>query len=236
MDGAVPLRDALAALQPRTAEQREGLLASQARALDCAFDAGLLSAAHRLNLALYRAVGADRRILRNQLALFLRARVPDKARQVEEQLGQENLADRETRRLLLAARKPALFAGEYVDKLREFLRDFGDDLPGWVELAETYEAAQQFEKAIHCREEALLLAPEDPWAYQRLGELHFSLGRPEHLLLAAKHFAFVAGLAPRSYRALKALELTARLLEGSRAEGVEGVLAVARGLLAGLTP
>ena len=69
-----------------------------------------------------------------------------------------------------------------------------------------------FKNAVYCYEEILLINPTKFEFYQKLAELHFSLGSLESLITARKYLCFLLTLNPLSYRTLYALNMTCSLL------------------------
>lgn len=82
---------------------------------------------------------------------------------------------------------------------------FQDDLEVWEELTDIYLSIQQFAKAAFCYEEVLLSTPENFWVVLKYGEIVYSAGGMEKMLLARKYFIQAFVLNQKCLRALWAL-------------------------------
>jgi len=77
---------------------------------------------------------------------------------------------------------------EAVEQLHKILKLFASDGNTWNELAEIHISRGEYAEAAYCLEEVLLLDPECAHAHARLADTYYTIGDPEHLLLARKHY------------------------------------------------
>ena len=72
-----------------------------------------------------------------------------------------------------------------------------------------------YEKALFCFEEVLLIEPDNIANMIRIAELYYTKGRTEeNLTYARKYFCFVLTCDPSNYRALHGLKQTCKILLG----------------------
>ena len=69
-----------------------------------------------------------------------------------------------------------------------------------------------FERAIYCYEEVLLIDPQRFHLYNKLAELHFSVGKAANLNIAKKYFCFLLSINAMALRPLMGLLKTCELL------------------------
>lgn len=69
-----------------------------------------------------------------------------------------------------------------------------------------------FERAIYCYEEILLIDPQRFHLYNKLAELHFSVGKVANLNIAKKYFCFLLSINSMALRPLLGLLKTCELL------------------------
>ena len=112
----------------------------------------------------------------------------------------------------LAYKRTKLNSKEYVDALNTYLEENWDDAEAWLELADVYEKKLNFEKAIYCFEELLLLDPKEFSLYQKLAELHFTVGKLDNLKIAKKYFCLLLNINGLALRPLWGLLHTCRQL------------------------
>ena len=110
--------------------------------------------------------------------------------------------------LNLAYYKKNMTECEYIDKLVEYLAvNFVDDKV-WLELTSYYEKNLDFEKAIFCMEEVLMIRPNDLKIYIKLAELNFTLGSVQKFEISKKYFCYVLTNQEDNLRALYGLQNT----------------------------
>jgi hypothetical protein len=88
-------------------------------------------------------------------------------------------------------------------------------MSGWSWLlctSETRSKLTSFKNAVYCYEELLLINPKKYELYQKLAELHFSIGSTESLISGRKYLCFLLTINPLSYRTLYALYMTCSVL------------------------
>lgn len=124
----------------------------------------------------------------------------------------KNLNDRDTKKLNLAFKKTKLNSKEYVEALNSYLEENWDDADCWLELADVYEKKLNFEKAIYCFEEMLLLDPTEFSLYQKLAELNFTIGKLDNLKVAKKYFCLLLNINSMALRTLWGLLHTCKQL------------------------
>lgn len=135
---------------------------------------------------------------------------------VDELLG-KNLNDRETKKVKIAYQKSKFNTKEYVDLLVSYLEENYDDSEAWLELAITYEKLLNFDRALYCYEEMLLLNPENLALYLKLAELNYTIGKLENLKVARQYFCFLLNINDKGLRCLWGLLNTCqRLIEVER--------------------
>ena len=69
-----------------------------------------------------------------------------------------------------------------------------------------------FANAIYCYEEMLMLNPAKFELFAKLGEMHFTVGKLENLVLARKYFSFVLTINGMALRPLFGLMRTCEML------------------------
>ena len=144
----------------------------------------------------------------------------DKAKVIYENMLQENEGDLFVRKRLIAISKARGDINETVKKLVDYLDHFPADHEAWSELCSLYTASLDYSKAIQCAEEMLLAQPHNYMYHQRLGELHYSAGGPEHLDMARMYYLHALRLKPDDLRSLYGLYLVVSLTtSGSTASG-----------------
>ena len=82
--------------------------------------------------------------------------------------------------------------------LNEFLTVFQNDTEAWMELAELYLEANIYQYAAHCFEELILLHPQNYHYYVKYGEVLYTIGGHDNLLLAGKQFSFSLELSTKN--------------------------------------
>jgi ER membrane protein complex subunit 2 len=92
-----------------------------------------------------------------------------------------------------------------IQELNSYLGTFQDDLEVWEELSDIYLSLQQFARAAYCYEEVLLASPENCWVVLRYGEMLYSAGGSEKMMLARKYFIQALVLNDGCVRAMWAL-------------------------------
>ena len=91
-------------------------------------------------------------------------------------------------------RRVALLVGqgktkEAVQELNEILEQYHGDSTAWQCLADLYLGMSKYDAAAFCFQELLLHDPMNHMLFCRLGEVYFTLGRPEDLANARKYFS-----------------------------------------------
>lgn len=101
---------------------------------------------------------------------------------------------------------------EAITALHEIIKLYSGDLQVWGELAEMHIEAGDLEAGAFALEEMVLLNPLCVAYHTRLGECYFSLGSPEQLVNARKHFSVSLNhqAANLNKRALYGLAATCR--------------------------
>ena len=126
---------------------------------------------------------------------------------------EKDLKNEKFNHLKLAYYKKNMTQEEYIDKLIQYLLvNFTDDKV-WLELVEMYEVNLDFDKAIFCMEEILLLRPNDARIYIKLAELYFTLGSLPKFEIAKKYFCYVLIHQDDNLRALYGLKNTLEFIE-----------------------
>lgn len=74
-----------------------------------------------------------------------------------------------------------------VDEINQLLRFFPADAGSWAELGEIYLSMCDYQAAVHCYEELVLLDSRNAHYHCRLGESLYSIGG-QSVLTARKHF------------------------------------------------
>jgi tetratricopeptide (TPR) repeat protein len=113
--------------------------------------------------------------------------------------------NRDLQHIGLAYYKKNMLNNEYVDKLIEYLEINFTDSKAWIELGNLFERNLDFEKAVKCYEEVLLLNPNDMRLFIKLGQLYFTLGTNAKLEIARKYFCYVLTNQQDNLRALYGL-------------------------------
>lgn len=81
-----------------------------------------------------------------------------------------------------------------ITEINQLLHNFPNDIGSWLELGELYLLSNDYEAAIHCYEELILLDSRNAHYHCRLAEILYSLSggnnnnNNEKLLLARKYF------------------------------------------------
>lgn len=161
---------------------------------------------------LYKNFGRENRIIRNYIKILQNLKQKEKVEKFQEELLKQNLNDTILIKSDLAYKKQSLSKKEYVKLLTEYLKKNWEDFDTWLELGEIYENNQNFKNAIYCYEEILLINPKKFELYQKLGELHFSLGKLENFIIARKYFCFLLSLNQDCYRTIYALGIVCQFL------------------------
>ena len=92
-----------------------------------------------------------------------------------------------------------------VNEMNKYLEVFQDDLEAWDELCDIYLAMQHYVQAAFCYEEVLMAQPDNFWVVLKYGELLYSIGGPEKMILARKYFIESLILNKKCVRAMWAL-------------------------------
>lgn len=114
--------------------------------------------------------------------------------------------NRDLQHIGLAFYKKNMLNNEYVEKLVSYLEGNFTDVDAWIELGNLYEKNLDFDKAVHCYEEVLLLKPNDMRVFMKLGQLYFTQGTAPKLEVAKKYFCFVLTNQQDNLRALHGLK------------------------------
>lgn len=107
--------------------------------------------------------------------------------------------------------------------INKLLEINGLDPELWIILSKIYESFLNYEYAIHCMEELIIINPENLNYYVKLGELLYSTKTQENLEIAKKYFSFVI-LKESNLRALYGLKQTLVSLSKLRENKDENVL------------
>lgn len=136
----------------------------------------------------------------------------NKAEGFERELTDKDLNDRETKKVRLAFNRSRFNRKEYAESLCEYIKDNGDDKEAWLELAILYERALNFDRAVYCYEELLLLDPENFALYLKLAEVNYTIGKVENLKVARQLFCFLLNINRSGVRCLWGLYNTCQAL------------------------
>lgn len=161
---------------------------------------------------LYKKFGREDKVIKNHARILYKIGQERKAEGFVNELLNKNLNDRDTKKLDLSFKKTKLNSKEYIDALNTYLEENWDDADAWLELADVYEKKLNFEKTIYCYEELLLLDPKEFSVYQKLAELHFTIGKLDNLKIAKKYFCLLLNVNDMALRALWGLLHTCRVL------------------------
>ena len=161
---------------------------------------------------MYKKFGREDRVIKNHARILFKIGQESKAEGFVNELLNKNLNDREAKKLELAFKKTKLNSKEYVEALNAYLEENWDDADAWLELADTYEKKLNFDKAIYCYEEMLLLDPKEFCLYQKLAELHFTMGKLDNLKVAKKYLCLLLNINNMALRSLWALYHTCKAL------------------------
>mmetsp|Transcript_1527 Transcript_1527/g.1608 ORF Transcript_1527/g.1608 Transcript_1527/m.1608 type:complete len:336 (+) Transcript_1527:14-1021(+) len=103
-----------------------------------------------------------------------------------------------------------------IAEINSILHYFPNDIGSWLELSELYLLSNDYEPAIHCYEELILLEPRNAFYHCRLAEIFYSIGGTEKILLARKYYTISLTCQNISYnlRAVTGLIQSCKQLRG----------------------
>lgn len=98
----------------------------------------------------------------------------------------------------------------FTDVVFVFSFSFMSDQEAWHELSNLYMQVNDYAKAAFCMEEVLLHNPHSHLIHQRLGEIRYTMGGLDNVMIAKTYYAQAIKLNPRNLRALYGLYLVSR--------------------------
>jgi len=101
-------------------------------------------------------------------------------------------------------------------ELNEYLDTFMNDTEAWLELTNLYIAAEQLSHAAFCLEEVILQQPYNYAHHLRYAEVQHTLGGPDRIAIARKHYQQAADLKPGCARAMYGICLCTAVLGGGK--------------------
>lgn len=161
---------------------------------------------------LYKNFKEDDKIMVNHLMLLYMAGATTRADAMLEKLKSKDMRSLELAHVKLAYYKSLMTRSEYIEELKEHLQKEFMDADGWLELAQLYEENMDFQNAVFCYEEVLLLKADDIRLYSKLGELYFTLGEAGNWVIAKKYFSHVLLQQADNLRALYGLRNALKFL------------------------
>jgi len=127
-------------------------------------------------------------------------------------LQKDNLLDQDTQKRRVAVLRSSDNIKDYVNELNNYIDTNPLDKEAWLELADVYMEYLNYEKALYCYEEVLILDPESLNNMMRIGELYYTIGnQPENLIMARKYFSFILSVDEKNYRASQNLKLVTKI-------------------------
>jgi len=110
-----------------------------------------------------------------------------------------------------------------IEELNKILQLYGTDVATWEELGELYLLESNYEAALFCYEELLVLDSTNCNYHARVADIYYTIGEYDGFMKARKHYTFsltllTPGLNPR---ALYGLLTTAKILAKEYYDGKE---------------
>lgn len=168
--------------------------------------------ARKAEQLLHDVFDKDPKIMRNNYSMSSSLGLKSKALAQFKQLHEENLLDQDTRKRKIALLRSTDNIKDYVNELNNYIDIYPLDKEAWLELADVYMEYLNYEKALYCYEEVLILDPESLNNMMRIGELYYTIGnQPENLVMARKYFSFILSVDEKNYRASQNLKLVTKI-------------------------
>jgi len=92
-----------------------------------------------------------------------------------------------------------------VSQLNDILSVFQADSSSWLELAEIHISLSDYSAAAFCLEELVMIEPSSAAYHTRLAEVYYTIGGPESLLRARKHYSMARGARSDQATSLRTL-------------------------------
>lgn len=166
---------------------------------------------------LYRDFEADTKIIRNNATFLNALGKRNKAKTILTKLVQENLFDYESLKRRIAILRAEDNINQVITELNKYLEENCLDKEAWLELADIYMEHMNYEKALFCFEELLIIDPENLNNMMRVAELYYTIGNTvENQTYARKYFSFILLTDENSLRAAYNLKTTCKVLIGMK--------------------
>lgn len=94
---------------------------------------------------------------------------------------QKNLIDIESRKRQCALKRNMLPASEYINVLNEYIAANPNDSEVWLELADLYLEHMNYNKALYCLEEVLVINPKKILYMVKIAEILYTIGGQHNL-------------------------------------------------------
>lgn len=162
---------------------------------------------------LYKEFQDDPKVLRNNASLLNAIGKRQNSKNLFKKMGDQNLFDFDAVKRRISILREEDNITQLIEELNEYLKKNIMDKEAWLELGDVYMEYMNYEKALFCFEEVLLLEPENIPNMIRIAELYYTKGRSEdNLTYARKYFCFVLTCDQNNYRALYGLKQTCKIL------------------------
>lgn len=177
---------------------------------------------NRMDLALMCMRSLDKQFPNSNRVLKLKAMRKEvlgqfkDAQKIYEIMLEEDPANLNVRKRLIAITKAQNNTDETIRMLNEYLKEFMGDQEAWMELSELYIHQQEFARAAFCLEELILCHPHNHLYHQRYAEIQYTINTQESMELARKYFAQALKLDPNNTRALYGLFLATSNVSGKK--------------------
>lgn len=122
------------------------------------------------------------------------------AEKVYESLLEKNPLDKMTWKRKVCMLRTVGYTDQAINEMNRYLEVFQDDLDAWEELCDIYLNIQHYSQAAYCYEEVVLAFPDNFWVILKYGEILYSIGGPEKMVLARKYFVESLILNPKCLR------------------------------------
>eukprot|EP00825_Cyclidium_porcatum_P019965 TRINITY_DN2281_c0_g1_i9.p1 TRINITY_DN2281_c0_g1~~TRINITY_DN2281_c0_g1_i9.p1 ORF type:complete len:246 (-),score=48.05 TRINITY_DN2281_c0_g1_i9:178-915(-) len=129
---------------------------------------------------------------------------------------QKNLIDIESRKRNCAIKKAQLSTSEYINLLNSYITSNPNDSEVWLELADIYLEHMNYNKALFCLEEVLVLQPKKTLYMLRIAEILYTLGGTHNLQNAKNYYCFILSRDPHCTRASWGLLQTCKKLQANK--------------------
>jgi len=87
------------------------------------------------------------------------------------------------------------------------------DKEAWVELGDIYLESLEYNRALYCYENLMLLAPKNFHYYIKVAEILYTIGGADNLTLAKHYYSLVISYQPKNVSALFGLTQTCKTIE-----------------------